>query len=126
MHGSRIVFVIVVMNSFRLCVVFSLCSWIAKLVYRKIKAPLIWFYGKYYSWLPDRRPNTVIFGKPIPVRKNENPTDAEVEEALVEYLQQCVDIFHTFKGNLGYGPEQTLNIVDANSYTHVRPVDCDG
>jgi 2-acylglycerol O-acyltransferase 2 len=95
----------------------KLPRFLSTLIYRVLKLPLLLFGGWCWSWLPNRKPLTVVFGKPIEVVKNEHPTEEDVHALLKEYMQQQVDIYNTFKGNLGYPASEYLEIVEAKEKT---------
>jgi len=68
-------------------------------------APVI-FYGRgwlqnTFGILPERKPITVVVGKPIDVEKNENPTYDEIEDLHDEYMIELKNLY--LKYNLKYG-----------------------
>lgn len=80
-----------------------------------LKMPIIVFWGKF-MWLPlgsenGKRKFGVVYGEPIPVSKNENPTDEEVQKLHAQYMERVKGLFETYKGRYGYDENETLEIV---------------
>jgi len=61
-----------------------------------------------FGLLPKRNKITTIIGKPIPVQKNLNPTEKEVEELQQKYIDGLTELFESNKEK--YGPEDKLYI----------------
>lgn len=69
---------------------------------RQLRMPLIVFWGRYFSWLPyhDRTKAflTVVFGAPIAVRKEAEPSDEYIEELWQAYIAQIQGLYEEYKG----------------------------
>lgn len=66
--------------------------------------------GRFFTLLPFHFQMGVVIGKPIPVVKNEHPTDAEVAALHATYVKELDTLWHENKSNFGYGPEEELVI----------------
>jgi diacylglycerol O-acyltransferase 2, plant len=49
---------------------------------RKIRASIIFFYGRQFLTVPYRHPIHLVFGEIIEVKQNDHPTDAEAHELM--------------------------------------------
>ncbi|CAK4677786.1 hypothetical protein AeMF1_001047 [Aphanomyces euteiches] len=81
---------------------------------KTLKVPLLLFWGRCFTWLPLRltgkRKFGVVFGKPIPVDKKEDPTDEELTKLHALYVERLKEIFEKYKAEFGYDDDETLNI----------------
>ncbi len=86
---------------------------------RRLRTPLLIFYGRYFSWLPfhDEKKAflSVVFGAPIPVLQQAEPSDEYINELWAAYSTQIHAIFQTYKGKFGYSEEETLVLKEAKS-----------
>ena len=82
---------------------------------RRLKIPLIVFWGRWFTWYPLPSKQTVVFGAPIePPALSEGqlePTADQVDELHARYTAAVVELYETHKEAAGYGPEETLKIV---------------
>jgi len=82
---------------------------------RRLKIPLIVFWGRWCTWYPLPSKQTVVFGAPIaPPALSEGqlePTADQVDELHARYTAAVVELYETHKEAAGYGPEETLKIV---------------
>lgn len=71
---------------------------------------------RYFSWLPFHSPMSVVFGEPIEVIKNSNPTQQEIDKMYEKYITAQKDIFNQYKERYGYDKEETFTVkeVDEN------------
>eukprot|EP00092_Neocalanus_flemingeri_P010286 GFUD01011082.1.p1 GENE.GFUD01011082.1~~GFUD01011082.1.p1 ORF type:complete len:336 (+),score=59.33 GFUD01011082.1:78-1085(+) len=68
-------------------------------------APVI-FFGRgwiqdTFGILPQRKPITVVVGKPIDVEKNENPSDIEIEELHERYVKDLKSLYNEYNPQFG-------------------------
>lgn len=83
--------------------------------YNTFRMPILLFWGKWYSWAPMRGPLSMVFGKPIPVKKVANPTQEQVNALHAKYMAEIERLYHEYKGDYGYGEEETLSRRKAKS-----------
>jgi len=77
---------------------------------KTLRMPLILFWGQWFTWMPLRRPLSVVFGKPIPVKQIDEPTDEQINEVYERYIEAIRDLFSRYKSSYGYGEDETLVI----------------
>ena len=71
-----------------------------KFFIKRIGIPVPFFpYGIFGFPIPRPAPVTVVFGKPLPVKKISNPRPEEVEEVAKVYFQRIQEIFDRNKAN---------------------------
>ncbi|RHY31291.1 hypothetical protein DYB32_003626 [Aphanomyces invadans] len=79
-----------------------------------LKVPLLLFWGRFFTWLPKRltgkRRFGVVFGKPIPVTQNENPSEDELIQIHALYKEELTDLFTRYKAEFGYDDDEVLVI----------------
>jgi 2-acylglycerol O-acyltransferase 2 len=63
-------------------------------------APMV-FWGKFCSPIPYATPLHTVVGKAIPVKQNDNPTNAEVAAKLEEFIDAMTTLFETHKAANG-------------------------
>ena len=80
---------------------------------RVLKTPVLLFSGRYFTWLPFHTYLSIVFDKPIEVTRNERPSEEEVEEVWQAYRKAIVGLWDKYKTTYGYGPEETLEIIEA-------------
>ncbi|KUF95155.1 hypothetical protein AM588_10006082 [Phytophthora nicotianae] len=70
--------------------------------------------GKFW-WMPKAPPKGkrygVVYGKPIIVKHDPNPTNAEVCAVHAEYISAIERIFKQYKSQFGYDEDETLAII---------------
>ncbi|KAL4608746.1 2-acylglycerol O-acyltransferase 2-like [Arapaima gigas] len=79
-----------------------------------ISLPLFHARGIFqYSFglMPYRKPIYTVVGKPIWVRRNENPTDEELDEMHELYIDQLCKLFEEHKGHYGIPEDKHLSFV---------------
>ena len=54
-----------------------------------------------FGLMPNRRPLTVVVGSPINVTRNENPSNKEVDEMHLKYMQELELLYDTHKSKYG-------------------------
>ena len=64
------------------------------------------FYGRgifQYTWglMPYRRPINVVVGKPIPVEKVAEPSDEQIDQLHVKYVQELKKLYETYRPYYG-------------------------
>ncbi|KAF0700340.1 Aste57867_9153 [Aphanomyces stellatus] len=88
---------------------------VRKFFYKTLKVPFLAFWGRFGTWLPvqltGKRRFGVVYGKPIPVTKNENPTDEEIAALHAIYVERVKEIFAKYKTEFGYDDDETLTII---------------
>jgi 1-acyl-sn-glycerol-3-phosphate acyltransferase len=86
---------------------------------RRLKIPLILFWGRFGTWYPFKAKQTVVFGAPIATAEIDDDrsfaTDderfaARVDRLHAEYCDAVTALFETHKAEAGYGPEETLTV----------------
>lgn len=77
------------------------------------------FYGKGYTWIPlQPEPGmSLVFGKPIEVTQNDDPSDQEIDELYTKHYDTMREIFDKYKTAAGYSDDETLEIVDEAVHT---------
>lgn len=61
--------------------------------------------------VPKRVPINVVFGKPISIEKNENPTAEEINKYHALYIEALQDIFTDYRDIVGYSKDEKLEII---------------
>ena len=86
---------------------------------KNLRLPLIIFWGRYFSWLPYHDSQkaflSMVFGKPIAVRQQEEPSDEYIDQLWEQYTQQIKELYHTHKKAYGYPDDEELVIREAKS-----------
>jgi 2-acylglycerol O-acyltransferase 2 len=67
-------------------------SWLSK-VSRKIRASIIFFYGRHFLSVPYRHPLHVVYGEPIEVIQKNDPSNEEVAELLQKVVDAVEKIY---------------------------------
>ncbi|KAJ0397592.1 hypothetical protein P43SY_001662 [Pythium insidiosum] len=82
-------------------------------VRKTLQIPLILFWGRF-MWMPFRPPQGktfgVVYGKPISVELNENPSDEELHALHATYMREVERLFRDHKKAFGYDDDETLVI----------------
>lgn len=90
---------------------------------RRLKIPLIVFWGRFGTWYPFKAKQFVVFGAPIATAEDETRDGrfdettrderfaARVDRLHAEYCDAVVALFEKHKAEAGYGPEETLTMV---------------
>lgn len=60
---------------------------------RKIRASIIFFYGRNFLTVPYRHPIRLVFGEPIKVTQKDEPTDEEVQETLNKVIAEVEKVY---------------------------------
>jgi len=82
---------------------------IRKWILKKTRFAIAFGIGKsFYNLFPKQRPLYLVVGKPIPVEKNPDYLEAEVEQLHAIYVQEVQNIYHQWKDKLQY--ERDLKI----------------
>ena len=58
--------------------------------------------------MPYRKPVTLVFGEPIPMKQNRHPTPSEVDAAHSLYMNALVKLFDNHKTSLGYSDKELI------------------
>ncbi|XP_072033450.1 2-acylglycerol O-acyltransferase 2-like [Amphiura filiformis] len=69
------------------------------------------FFNYSLGLLPYRRPIDTVVGKPIPVRKIENPSREEIDEIHQKYIQRLQELFDENKTKFGINENVQLEII---------------
>jgi len=64
-----------------------------KLRFRTTLMPIQPFRGRWFLPIPFRTDLKIVFGKPIEIKQNDNPTWEEVEETMVLYKKELLELF---------------------------------
>lgn len=70
-------------------------------------APMI-FLGKWGSPIPHQAPMNTVVGKAIPVNKNDNPSNEEVQAKLNVFIDAMESLFMKHRGRFGFGQTQLV------------------
>ena len=81
---------------------FGVLEWLS----RKTQASLFLYWGRLMLPIPFRTNVTLLFGSPIPVDKNANPTDEEVDRVHAQMLGAFKTLFDTHKDALGWSHKE--------------------
>lgn len=77
---------------------------------KTLKIPLIIFWGRFFTWMPFRTPQVVVFGAPVPVQKVDNPTDDQVNALHATYCAALQALYQEHKSEAGYAKNEMLII----------------
>ena len=75
---------------------------------RKIGFALILFWGRFGLPIPYRKPIFGVMGKAIPVPKNPDPTDEEVNALHKRLCDEMVQLFDRHKSSYGWGHKKLV------------------
>jgi hypothetical protein len=84
-------------------------------VLKRLKIPLIIFYGRWCTLLPFRpaceaRSLLIVYGAPIPVARVEAPTPEQVDELHARYVAALRALYNAHRAEAGYGAQEELII----------------
>jgi hypothetical protein len=89
-------------------------------LYRRFRLAGVVLKGRWWTFLGhvtrhDGSPLSLgfVWGRPVAVRKQEEPSDAYVAEVHAAYVAAVADIFERHKRAFGYAADETLEIVSA-------------
>ncbi|KAJ7543047.1 hypothetical protein O6H91_09G023200 [Diphasiastrum complanatum] len=68
---------------------------------RKVGVAPIWIWGEYLSIIPHRTPLYIAVGKPIEVKKIDNPSNEEIGEVHAKFLKAFEELFEKHKEAAG-------------------------
>ncbi len=60
---------------------------------RRLRASIIFFYGRQFLTVPYRHPIHVVYGEPVEVKQNDNPTNEEVAEMLQKVIDAVEKLY---------------------------------
>ncbi|OQR81994.1 diacylglycerol O-acyltransferase [Thraustotheca clavata] len=87
---------------------------LSQMALQYLKVPLLLFWGRFCTWVPyqltGKRKLGIVYGAPILVELNENPTDEECLKLHAKYVESIERIFDTYKTEFGYDDGETLVI----------------
>lgn len=69
---------------------------------RKLQVSIVVFWGRLYLPVPYRTQLLTVFGSPIKVKKNENPSREEVQALLTKLEEAVRELFDTHKASFGW------------------------
>lgn len=61
--------------------------------------------------MPRRKRLGIVYGTPIDMPFDDEPTDAEVTQVHAKYCAEVKRLFDTYKKRFGYAEEETLEFV---------------
>lgn len=70
------------------------------------------FFSDDYGVLPHRRPITTIVGRPIEVKKIENPTEEQLREVQEKYIKELYNIWDEYKDIYATNRVRELTLVE--------------
>jgi hypothetical protein len=71
-------------------------NWLAKLS-RKLKASIVFFYGRNYLPVPYRHPLKMISGEIVEVKQIDNPSEQEIQEIMEKVIKSIQDVYEKKK-----------------------------
>lgn len=71
-------------------------SWLSTLS-RKLRASLLFFYGRHYLPVPYRHPLRMVMGNMVQVTQNDQPTDEEAQDVLNRVEAELVRMYNEKK-----------------------------
>uniref|UniRef100_A0ACD5V1J9 Uncharacterized protein n=1 Tax=Avena sativa TaxID=4498 RepID=A0ACD5V1J9_AVESA len=77
---------------------------------RAIKSPSIVFWGKFGTHIPFGSPMHVFVGRPLEVKKNDQPTMDEINEVHERFIIALQDLFNKHKNKTG-SPNLQLRVI---------------
>ena len=83
-----------------------LWKWLLKV----LRIPLIVFWGRFGTWMPYRKPLAIVYGKPLEVQQEGNPSDEQVERLHQAFMESINTLFHEYRDRFGYHTEELLEI----------------
>jgi 2-acylglycerol O-acyltransferase 2 len=95
-QGANIIPVFFFGNTKLFHVVGGANTWLATLS-RKLKASIMFFYGRNYLPVPYRHPIRMISGEIVEVKQNDNPTDEEIADVLNRVSQSVQNVYDNKK-----------------------------
>jgi len=93
-------------------------KWLTEFFLNRLRVPLLLFWGRWGTYLPYHGKLGVVYGKPMTVPHSPNPTDQEVEEVASRYEYEVRHLFDTYKKQMGYGDDETLEWSSSSSSKH--------
>lgn len=89
---------------------------------RRLRMPLILFWGRYFTWLPYHDTTkaflTCVFGTPIDVVQQADPSHEYIEQIWQQYIDQIKGLYETHKGKYGYPDDEVLVLREAKARKH--------
>ena len=89
-------------------------------LYRHFRLAGVVLKGRWWTFLgrvakPSGEPISLgfVWGAPLPVRQEAEPSDAYVAEVHAAYVKAIGELFERNKGDFGYAPDETLEVVSA-------------
>lgn len=79
-----------------------------KAILRVLRVPLIVFWGRFGTWMPYRKSLGIVYGKPIAVKQDDNPSDEQVEKLHKQFMDATEEIFNDYKAHFGYKSNETI------------------
>ncbi|CEG45545.1 diacylglycerol o [Plasmopara halstedii] len=80
---------------------------------KTLKIPMIIFWGRF-MWIPKQPPKGkrfgVVYGKPIPTKLTDNPSEDEIGAVHTLYVAEIERIFAQYKKEFGYDDDEVLVI----------------
>jgi 1-acyl-sn-glycerol-3-phosphate acyltransferase len=82
-------------------------------IQKKFGVALTFHFGQYGTpFIPLKKKMTLVYGKPIKVEKNENPSPEEVAKVLEDYVEKFTELFNNSKGYNTSHVEPVLEYID--------------
>lgn len=87
-------------------------AWLQRFCLKRLRLPLILFYGRWCTLTPKRCKLGVVFGAPIEVPHLAHVTkdDPAVAEVAARYQKALVELWESHKAKFGYAPDEKLVI----------------
>jgi 2-acylglycerol O-acyltransferase 2 len=87
------------------CLNWSILKWISA----KLRVSITFFWGRWGSPIPYRKPLLLAVGRPIDVPTVANPSDAQINEYHQKVIDATIALFDAHKADFGWG-HKTLHI----------------
>eukprot|EP01089_Gocevia_fonbrunei_P019045 TRINITY_DN6601_c0_g1_i1.p1 TRINITY_DN6601_c0_g1~~TRINITY_DN6601_c0_g1_i1.p1 ORF type:complete len:387 (+),score=25.70 TRINITY_DN6601_c0_g1_i1:160-1320(+) len=73
---------------------------------RKVRISCLAFYGRFFSPIPYQHPIMMVVGRPIEVKRVENPTEAEVDDLHAKFVGELKNLFDKYKAQFGWAHKE--------------------
>ena len=82
--------------------------WLWKGLLKVLRIPLIAFWGRLCTWMPYRKPIGIVYGKPIEVQQEDNPSEEQIERLHQAFMSSIETLFNDYREHFGYDSEEVL------------------
>lgn len=75
---------------------------------RSLQLPMVWPLGRWGTFLPYQKPLGVVYGQPIEVRQEDEPSQEQIDSVHAEFIARTHALFTTYKAEFGYDADEEL------------------